>query len=227
MKNIVLIDASPKINERSVSKLLINKAAKHFNDDNVKKTYINIRQSYKKNEIPENYKTIINADAVIIAFPLYIFCIPGILMRFLQDYHQFYLENKNTAGSTKIYAMVNCGFPEPEINLEAVNVIKSFSRQINAHFRFGILIGCGGMLVGGEGKPVIKKAEQKLSNALSVMAKDSLDNNFDKIENVAIKTISFPAGIFLFIMNKFGWASTAKKNGLKRKDLYRKPYLIN
>lgn len=225
MKNIILIDASPKINEKSVSMYLIEKAAGHIDEKFAKKTFINIRQSFTKHKIQEDYKMLFKADAIIIAFPLYIFCMPGILMRFLQDYYQFWLESKKNSATPKVYAMVNCGFPEPEINLEAVRVIRSFCRHINAHFRFGIMIGCGGMLIGAEGKPIIRKVVQKLSNALAIMYKDIQSNDFERIDNVSIPAIPFPSRIFLFIMNKFGWASMARKNGLKKRDLYRKPYL--
>jgi hypothetical protein len=224
VKNIVLIDGSPKINEKSVSKYLTDSAARFIDDSSAVKSCINVRQSFTKHTTEDDFKIFSKADAVIIAFPLYIFCMPGILMRFLQDYYQFYLENRKNSISPKIYTMVNCGFPEPEINLEAVRVISSFCRSINAHFRFGIMIGCGGMLTGAEGKPVIRKAAQKLNDALVVMSKDICSNDLNKIDNVAIRTIPFPPRIFLFIMNKFGWSGMARKNSLRRKDLYRKPY---
>lgn len=225
MKKIVLIDASPKINEKSVSKYLTDIVAKHIDEGTAVKTCINIRQSFTKHEIQENYKILINADAVIIAFPLYIFCMPGILMRFLQNYYQFYLENAKQSTNPKVYTIVNCGFPEPEIDLEAVRVISSFCRHINAHFRFGILIGCGGMLLGAEGKPVMKRVVQKLNYAFSEISKDIQNTNIEKKDNIIISAMNFPEWIFRFLMNAFGWASMASKNGLKRKDLYRKPYL--
>ncbi|MBN2402130.1 MAG: NAD(P)H-dependent oxidoreductase [Spirochaetes bacterium] len=226
MKNIILIDSSPKINEKSVSGYLIEKAARRIDDQTANKNFINIRQSFTGHKIQEDYKILINADAVIIAFPLYIFCLPGILMRFLQDYYQFYLENKTKSTNPKVYALVNCGFPEPEINLEAVRVIGSFCRHVNANFRFGIMIGCGGMLLGAEGKPVIKKAVEKLDNAFAEIANDIQNNDTEKKYNILVETMNFPEWIFRFLMNKFGWASNAKKNRLKKKDLYRGPYLL-
>lgn len=226
MKSVTLIDASPKVNEKSVSNYLIEKIAACLDDMVTEKKIINIRQSFKRHEILENYKYLIKADAVIIAFPLYIFCIPGILMRFLQDYYRFYLENKIDSGSPKIYAIVNSGFPEPEINFEAVRVIESFCRHVNANFRFGVQIGCGGMLPGAEGKPIMKKVEQKLNKAFCLIAEDIQNDNFKKIDNFLIDTMNFPKWIFGILMNKFGWPSRARSNGLKRKDLYRKPYMV-
>ncbi|MBN2040453.1 MAG: NAD(P)H-dependent oxidoreductase [Spirochaetes bacterium] len=227
MKNIVLIDASPKVNERSVSGYLIDMVSKHIQENNAEKIRINIRQSFRKNETEENYKVIIKADALIISFPLYIFCMPGILTRFLQDYYQFYLKHKEEATRPKVYTIVNCGFPEPEINLEAVRVIRSFCGHINADFRFGIQIGCGGMLLGAEGKPIVKKVVQKLDRIFSEIIEDIQNNNSEKKENVSVSAITFPPGIFFFLMNKFGWYTMARRrNGLKRKDLYKKPYLL-
>jgi hypothetical protein len=224
MKNIALIDGSPKINEKSVSKYLADIVAKLIGDI-ADKTYINIRQSFMKQQTVDAFKFLLKADAIIITFPLYIFCLPGILMRFLQDYQQFLLESGKTLTNKKVYAIVNCGFPEPEICLEAVRVIKSFCQHTNAQFRFGILIGGGGMLVGAEKAFFMKKIFRKLNDALLTIAKDIQGNDPGIINNVEIAAMPFPRKLINLMMNSFGWPSMARKNGLSIKDLYRKPYL--
>lgn len=225
MKNIVLISASPKINEKSVSELFLKMAERHINADDTQKTFIDVRQSIAKHKTLEDFATLSQADAIIIAFPLYVFCLPGILMRFLEDYYKFYNEKGNVKGHAKVYAIVNCGFPEPEINLEAVRVIRSFCRHINADFRFGVLAGGGGMMLGAKDAPFMKKIMSKLDNAFLTIAKDMENNDSINTNNINI-AMNFPKRLYFFMGNR-GWFSAARKNGLKKKDLYRKPYRLN
>lgn len=222
MKNILLINSSPKINEESTSKYLIETAGSHINDTLFRKTFINTRQSFTMHKTYEDFEAVSNADALIIAFPLYIFCMPGILTRFLEDYYKYYTESKKNKKSPKVYAIVNCGFPEPDINLEAIKVIKSFCSHINANFRFGILIGGGGMLLGAKDAPFLKKTLNSLNNEFSTIVTDIQNDNLNKIDNVSIH-VNFPEWLYLFMGNK-GWISTIHKNGLQKKDIYRKPY---
>ena len=103
-----------------------------------------------------------------------------------------------TAGHQKVYTIVNCGFPEAEINTEAARVIQSFSRHINADFRFGTLIGNGGMLLGAKGTPFMKKALLKLQNAFDEIKTDSPNNGHQKLEDVLIN-VNFPRRLYFFM----------------------------
>lgn len=221
MKNIALINGSPKVNEAATSGFLIETAGNQMDDTLFKKTFINIRQSFTMHKTHEDFEAISNADALIIAFPLYIFCMPGILTRYLEDYYKYYIESKNKK-SPKVYAVVNCGFPESDICLEAVNVIKSFCRHINANFRFGILLGGGGMILGAKDAPFMKKTLNRLNNEFAAIAADIQSDSQNKIDNVSIP-VNFPRWLYLFMGDK-GWFASARKNGLQKKDLYRKPY---
>lgn len=222
MKKIVLINGSPKFNEESTSRYLIETAGSHINDTLYEKTFINIRQSFLMRKTHEDFEAVSNADALIIAFPLYIFCMPGILTRFLEDYYKYYSECKENKKSPKVYAIVNCGFPEPNINLEAVKVIKSFCSHINANFRFGILIGGGGMILGTKDAPFMKKTFNILNNEFSTIITDIQSDSLNKIDNVSIH-VNCPEWLYLFMGNK-GWTYSIRKNGLRKKDLFRKPY---
>jgi multimeric flavodoxin WrbA len=225
MKKIVLISASPKIGEQSVSKKFNEMILSSINADNNIIDIIDVRQSLAKNTTEENYNKLLDADAVVITFPLYFFCLPGILTRFLQDYYVFYKQSFNKKNGVQVYAVVNCGFPEPDINLEAVRVIESFSRHIAAEFRFGVLIGAGGMIFTAENAPFMKKTLVKLKSAFSNIAFDIEKPVAKKIENFYI-SVNFPRRLYL-LMGGFGWVQEAKKNGLKKKELYRRPYKIN
>lgn len=227
MKNVVLVSASPKINEQSVSKEFLELAGSQINDDLFNKTFIDVRKSISTHNLSEDFETLSKADVIIISFPLYVFCLPGILTRFLVAYYNYYTISGNVRNNVKVYAIVNSGFPEPEINLEAVRVIRSFSQYINAEFRFGVLIGGGPMMFAAKNAPFMKKAVQKLIDAFSSIAEDINLKNSAKMNHIYIG-VNFPFSRRLyFFMGDRGWITSARKNGLQKKDLYKKPYQLN
>jgi hypothetical protein len=222
MKNIVFMNGSPKVNEEAVSKYIVQAMGNLFDSDTANKTFINVRESIMNHKTHEDFETLSHADAIIIAFPLYIFCLPGVLMRFLEDYDHFFIENKIGSRNAKVYCIVNCGFPEPDINLEAVRVIRSFSGHIHAKFRFGVLIGGGGMLLGAKDAPFMKKTMRSINDAFSSIVKDIQSEDSDRTSNFSI-AMNVSKRFYFFMGNK-GWVWSARKNGLKKADLYRKTY---
>ncbi|MDR3601620.1 MAG: flavodoxin [Desulfosporosinus sp.] len=225
MKNVVFVSASPKINEQSVSKEFLEMAASLINATEFSKTFIDVRKSISAHKLSEDFETFSKAEVIIISFPLYYFCMPGILTRFLEDYYHSHTISGNISNKVKVYAIVNCGFPEPETNLEAVRVIKSFSRHIKAEFRFGVLIGGGPMMFAAKNAPFMKKAVQKLNNAFLSIAEDIQQENFAKPDHIYIG-VNFPKRLYFFMGGR-GWITSARKNGLQKKDLYKKPYRLN
>lgn len=226
MKNIVFISASPKINEQSSSREFLEMDGNRINADIFNKIFIDVRKSITQHKSTEDYETISQADAIIISFPLYVFSLPGILIRYLQDYYQYYKENGKTGKNAKVYAIVNCGFPEPEINQEAIRVINSFCHQVNAEFRSGIMIGGGPALLGAKNAPFMKKNLQKLNAAFSAIAEDiKFENSGKEMEDIYVG-VNLPRRLYFFVGDR-GWISAAKKNRLSKKDLYRKPYRSN
>ena len=220
MKKIVLIDGSPRLEKETASGGFIAQVETALQESQFEKQKVNVRKSLNKG--PEtDYAKMLEADIIIFAFPLYYFCLPGLLTRFLEDYAKFYHVHGRPQKSTKVYAIVNCGFPEPEINEEALRVIDCFSRHIDAHFRFGVLIGGGPMFAAAQNTPPVKKAAEQLDAAIQTMIAD-IDEGTGKLENTLIK-LRFPRRLYFF-MGGMGWKQQAKKNGLTKTDLYRKPY---
>ena len=222
MKRIVYINASPRVDEVTASGTFLSMLDKYFDDNDTEKAIINVRKSDLKHPSKSDFDTILKADAVVIAFPLYFFCLPGLLTRFLQDYHSYYLENEIHAHRQKIYAIVNCGFPEANINEEAVKVIESFSRQIGAEFRFGIMIGSGGMVIGAKDAPFMKKPLKSLEQAMNSLAQDAMSERNDPISNIQI-TVKVPRWLY-YLMADMRFNHTATKNGNSKKDILKKAY---
>lgn len=220
-KNVVLISASPKTGENSVSELLVSMIeAKLPSDAAISK--IDARRSISRKNTEKDFSVMLEADAIVFVFPLYFFCLPGVLIRFLQDYAAYLGQHTDNARSPKVYTAVNCGFAEPEINTEAVRVIKSFCSHTGAEFRFGIMVGGGGMLLGAKDAPFMKKTVDKLYDAFDLIGKDN-EALETPAKDIMIR-VNFPRKLYYFAGN-LGWGQAAKKYGLKKKDLYAKPYV--
>lgn len=221
-QKVVLIQASPKIGEPSSSEFLASLQELRMKEADLSVTRLDVRQSLTKKATASAFQTMLEADAIVLTFPLYFFCLPGMLTRFLLDYHKFYLQQPVKPGYIRIYAVVNCGFPEAFINEEAIRVVKSFAGKINADFRFGVMVGGGGMLLGTKDAPFMKKTLAVLNDAFQSIAEDIANGRQEPMDNVAIH-MNFPSRFYLFMGNR-GWPMEARKNGLKKRDLYRKPY---
>ncbi len=220
-KSIVILSASPKpAKNTAASEFLAKMLASRVECEQIAAEIINVRESITKNETALAYQKMTNADAIVFVFPLYVFCLPGILIRFLQDFGTYLNENGGLVKEARLYTIINCGFAEPEINLEAAQVIKSFSYKVGAVYGFNILIGGGGMLQNTLDAPFMKKTRERLNRTF-----DNIKHSVllpDVASDVYIGA-GIPAKIY-YAMASIGWRYAVKKNGLKQKDLYRKPY---
>ena len=221
MKKVMLICGSPRTEEKTASAGFLAHVEAALKGPDFEKRRIDVRRSLKNGPEAE-YAAMREADAFVLAFPLYYFCLPGLLMRFLEDYEKDCREHGRQQKPVKIYAVVNCGFPEPEINAEAVRVVGCFSRHIGARFRFGVMIGGGPMVSAAEGAGPVKKAYGELEKAAADIAGDIRGEAVPTLENVLIRP-DFPRRLYFFL-GDMGWKRQAKQNGLKKADLYRRPY---
>lgn len=214
--NFVIISASPRISDRSTSAFIASLAEKKLTSEGINVYQIDARKSLK-GDPQDDFIRMRAADTLVFVFPLYFFCVPGMLMRFLQDYAAYHADHPGNVAQ-RVYAIINCGFPEPEINAEAVRVMESFSRHIGASFGFGVMLGGGGMLMDTKDAPFMKRVMAGLDDAFTRMAQGTGG------DHVALAP-KFPRRLY-FMAGNMGWGQMARQNGLKKKDLYRKPYVL-
>ena len=223
VKKITLISGSPKVGEPSVSDWLAGRAASLLACETLAVSQVNVRDSLAGKRTEEDFSAMLSSDALVLIFPLYIFCLPGILIRYLQDFYAYYAQRREQSRITKVFCAVNCGFPEPGINSEAVRVVRSFSGKINAEFRFGLMIGGGGMLVGAADAPFMRKTLSAVDGAFLQMKTDLLTGDVSKAADIEAR-VGFPRRLY-FIGGNRGWISMAKKYKISRKELRAKPYV--
>ena len=223
-KTIAIISASPKPSaDPSVSSYLADMANELFARNNISPIRIDVRKSNAQERNEADFAAMNKADALLMIFPLYFFCLPGLLMQFLEDYASYREKNRETSTRSNVYAVVNCGFPEPEINEEAVRVIGQFAAAFDAQFRFGVMIGGGGMILGTKEIPPIRNMMEKLCGAFEIMVRETSEGAVIQRQNISLD-VKFPRKMYFF-MGNLGWNGNAKKNGLKKKEMRRTPYL--
>lgn len=217
MKNIILLNGSPRVNKSTSMKilsLLKNRLGADF-----KASVVEAGKSILRKKQSQDYALMAKADAIVIAFPLYVYCMPGALTEFLVGYRE-YVNGTGKPAKQKIYAIINCGFPESRINAEAALVIKRFCKEIHASYRLSVLIGSGGMLQPLKMMPSVKKMWRGISTAFDQIISDIQDGGTPVDINIDAKMTK---KLFFFI-GQTNFAVIAKKNGIKKKELLRKPY---
>jgi hypothetical protein len=81
------------------------------------------------------------------------------------------------------------------------------------------MIGKGGMVLNVKDAPFMKN---KLDKVFESIAEDIFRGSKEEKQNIIID-LSFPRWLYFFMGNR-NWFSLARKNGLRKKDLYRQPY---
>jgi multimeric flavodoxin WrbA len=79
-----------------------------MNESNYNKNYIHVTSSINSGKVEEDFKIMSSADAIVFAFPLYVFCLPGVLMRFLEDYYMYLKSSNGYNKDVRVYAVVRC-----------------------------------------------------------------------------------------------------------------------
>ncbi|AAK78731.1 hypothetical protein BJV85_003254 [Clostridium acetobutylicum] len=220
MKNICFINGSPR-SKKANSTLYLNLIDKSLDSKNYTKYYIDTTSSIK-GDLESTFKTLLDADYIILAFPLYVYSMPSLLVRFLEDYY-IYLKNKDTISQkTNLYAVVNCGFPDAKMNVEALKIVFNCCKKLNINFRFGIGIGAGEFVNFSKNNPLLNKLSSCVYKSINKITYDIENQVSIEINNIFVNP-KIPRRLF-FIFGHIFWKKWAKRNGIKISALFDKPY---
>ncbi|MCK4972677.1 MAG: NAD(P)H-dependent oxidoreductase [Candidatus Heimdallarchaeota archaeon] len=220
--NVLLLVGSPKASSSSSAALgnYLTSRLEEFGLS-IEKEYI-----YKLIRKKEGQKKLLskvnNADLIILAFPLYVDCLPAGVTKALEliANHRKSLNNPKKPG---FVVLINCGFPEAEQNNTAVAICKIFAREVGFVWKGALALGMGSGLgersleeLGGMVRNVTKGfdlAAQALAEGREIPE--------EAIELVAKRLM--PTTLYTK-MGNLGWKKQAKKFGAHKK-LKAKPYL--
>jgi multimeric flavodoxin WrbA len=145
------------------------------------------------------FRALACADALVFAFPLYVYCLSGGFVRFLEDFRGYLASGGERNRGTRIYAIVNCGFPEPRITKEAVRVIRNFSSRTGFDYRLAVSIGCGPATAMTRKLPFLNS---KLKRAWARIIEDILDSNAGHTEDLLVEP-AIPKSILLRVKESY------------------------
>lgn len=156
---------------------------------------------------------ILECDALVIAFPLYVDGIPGQLLRILSRELQPALAKSGC--KAKVYAVINSGFYEARQNKIAMEMLQIWTEKSGLQWGQGLGIGGGGML---QATPMGRGPSVNAAGGLKLLSKNILEGKGG--ESMFIEP-NFPRVLYK-TMAHIGWVMQGKKYGNTRKDLYKR-----
>lgn len=215
--NIVLINGSPK-GEKSCSKKLLDIVKSSFDKEN---NVYEFTITDKRIKDLDKFDVLSNCDKIIIAFPLYVDCLPSTTIKFLEDFEKYMKDNRLKC-TAKLYCIVNCGFHEGVQNRQALKIIKNFTKHIEKiNYCGGIGIGTGPLI----GINFNNLLEEKIKSPVMKI----LDNFIKAIGDGECMTkdlfieSNLNKKVYMQIAN-LSWISSAIKNKINIGGINNKPY---
>lgn len=207
---IGLINGSPK-KEQSVSSYILQDLKALLNDDN----NIIIEYHFRKPQLEEKYKDeLIDCNAIVFAFPLYVDGIPSHLLNNLIQLESFISSNKEK--EIMVYSIVNCGFYEGHQSKIAIEIMENWCIKAGLKWGQGIGIGAGGMIPALRNVPTGYGPRKNVDYVLKQLASNILKSISDK--NIFISP-NFPRIAYKLAAER-SFRQSIKANGLKTRDLY-------
>ncbi len=175
---------------------------------------------YELNKKPlseAQYRELCGMDVLVLAFPLYIDAIPSHLFRMLVALEP-HMKTERQKEIT-VYAVVNNGFYEGRQNHIALDIVKNWCVRSGLRFGQGIGQGAGEMMSSVANVPPGHGPLKNYVNALDSLARNILNRSTGE---TILFSPNFPRIAWRMTGTHNMWNATAKKNGLKKKDILRK-----
>jgi len=183
---------------------------------------------------PEAAPEDLEADLLVLAFPLYVDSLPSPVLNWLVSCERLRSETARAGTTLRPQAMVaaaNCGFYEGVQNENALAIVANFCTRAGIEWRGGLGIGSGGMLKGVESAPENMFIKRPVSRAIAELANLALDPRLGPGQGpgqkprVLYASHAFPRWLYIAVANT-GWRHDAAAHGLKARDLGARPYLV-
>jgi hypothetical protein len=198
MKNICLINGSLR-GKKASSLQFIQDISRRFPDAEYSQTCITVRAGANIRYLEETLKTMADADALVLVFPLFAYGLPGALMRLLEDYYQYLKAGHYYNRSASVYVIVNCGFARPQVTSEAVRVVHNFCRRLSLNWRFAVCIGTGPVVVMMRKIPFLHR---NLKRGYADIVSDIACGSQEKKEDILVKPV-IPEPVLIRIKNYY------------------------
>lgn len=207
---IALINGSPKVKE-SASGILLD-VVKHYLQDDCEIIDLHFKTP---NVNQETLDKLVDVDAMVVAFPLYVDGIPAHLLSCLMQIKREALHKENVY----IYGIANCGFYEGIQNSVAIDILRNWCNKSGFIWGGGIGAGGGGAIYMLSKSPVEKGPKAPIDKAIKTMVEGMAAK---KTNDDIYVQIGLPSFVYKLAAQK-RWRKLLKANGLKAKDIGAKP----
>lgn len=218
--NVLILIGSPK-GRRSASWTLGSRLAEGLREHGAAVADALVQSELRTEEGTARLLEAVDAsDLVVLAFPLYVDSLPAPLTRLLE------LVSGRRSGppparTTRLAAIVQCGFPEAHQCDTAVAICRLFAERAGMRWAGALAMGMGGSL--GEDLRKLPGGGRNLLDALE-RASESLAGGGDIPGEAASRFARplMPRWMYLLFGN-LGWRRQMRQNGARRPIAYR-PY---
>jgi len=139
------------------------------------------------------------ADAIVLAFPLFSYSLSGAVTALLEDFHAFAAKGGRYNPEARVFAIINCGFPEPWTMRESIRVVKNFCARMGLRYRFSVAVSSGPVTAMTMKVPLLNP---RLKRAFARIARDILQEGAGWQDDVYVKPI-IPKPIILKIKEHY------------------------
>ncbi len=204
---LVLFNGSPR-GKTSNTKVLLNQFEKGFKAGGGEVTSINylLRQKH----LTEQVAAFKSADVIFLAFPLYVFSVPGIVKQFIEAIGEFDGRGK------KIFFLIQSGFPEACQSDSAKKQMENLAKRWKME-NLGVIVKPGAEGVRLMPAIMTKKLFKQL-NALGIQLAKNGKLNEEDLKNIAtpVKYSGFKIAIYRLLqktgLSNLYWNMSLKKN---------------
>jgi hypothetical protein len=207
--NIALINGSPKVKE-SASAIILKDLGSLLDDQELQSVEI-----HKSSITEEQVALILDCDALVFAFPLYVDGVPSHLLSVLESIEKSAHNIPSRGKKRMVYTMVNCGFYESKQNNIAIEIMQHFAKHAGFVFGQGIGFGAGGMIASLSNVPLGHGPKRNYGTALVELA-DHIKKG--QSGDTLYPKMNFPRFLYQQAA-QLSMKKTAKQNGCKRRDL--------
>lgn len=208
---IALLNGSPKAEPNNSGRLL------QFMEPLIGQEHELFRCHIGRKPLSEaEYSALCRMDALVLAFPLYVDSLPSHLLRMLVELEE-YMKAERTK-EIMLYAIVNNGFFEGTQNRIAISILQNWCARTGVRFGQAIGQGAGEMLQFVEKVPRGHGPMKNLAQAMEALAANLQSR---RSRDSLLLSPKFPRFAWRISGTRF-FNSTARQNGLKKKDIRRR-----
>lgn len=220
-KRILLLVGSAKLT-RSTSEVLGTYVLDKLGEKGFESESLFAHKILKSDKGKDELLSSVNkADLTILAFPLYVDCLPYLVISMLEHI----AKNRRANGDLRkqsLLCIVNCGFPEAHQNDTAIAICRQFARETGFDWAGGLALG-GGEAITGQNLSAVKRLSRNVIKSLDLTIEALADSKpvSQKAIDLMAKSL-MPRWLYTF-MAGLRWKRESNEHGVREKLLAR-PY---